>query len=92
MSDDKPAPTTPQRDLDPILRPRQIEEITSTSWNTHKRAKPEAVIQNWPTCRRHAPERRFEIYHPLKKPGTAQSGPGLLVFDADFLGRDQHRN
>jgi hypothetical protein len=47
MLDDKPA-NQAEPDPNQILRPRQIEAETNTSWNTHKRAKPEAVIQLGP--------------------------------------------
>jgi hypothetical protein len=34
-----------ERDPDEILRPKKVEQETNVSWNTQKRAKPEAVIQ-----------------------------------------------
>jgi predicted DNA-binding transcriptional regulator AlpA len=31
--------------VDPILRPREIEDLTGMSWKTIARAKPEAIIR-----------------------------------------------
>jgi hypothetical protein len=49
---------------DPILRPREIEELTGVSWKTISRARPEAIIQ---LGKRAVAMRRSDVLRPLTR-------------------------
>jgi hypothetical protein len=57
-------PDTEPAEPDPILRPKEIEELTGVAWKTIARARPDAVIQ---LGKRAVAMRKSDVLRPLSR-------------------------